>query len=748
VSSDRSSRSRRSATLRQLVPYGLFVLAYGISVAASWYLSTTATATVEARARTEFVTDAQSTRRQIQARLDAYFEIVRAGAVLVSADNEINSAEFRRFVAGLELRERYPGLDGIGFVQCVGRSRIRALLRSVSLDGTPLTLWPEGERDVYCPTVLLEPAEAGNTSSLGYDLRMEPALTEAMAQARDTAQPVLSARLANLPVWQNGRRGPVVLFIPVFRLGAAIGGVESRRRALIGYVFSPLHTEELLAAIVPSTGSTIAFDVYDGATATPDALLGGTPAPEPSRYQIAETVPLASREWLVVTRSINEAVGEVPQVARQTLFGGVVLSFMLFLVTAAQVRAWETAARHEDELRASAAAIRESEAEAQAANRAKDEFLATLSHELRTPLNVVLGWVSMLRRGSLRENRQAEALDIIERNARQQAELIDDLLDVSRIVTGKLRVQLQPLSPTPIVEAVAESLRPGAEAKGVKLETRSEPEAPVIRADPDRLRQIVWNLISNAIKFTPAGGQVVVELASSGAHVKVTVSDTGIGIPADFLPHVFERFRQADSSTTRAHGGVGLGLAIVRHLMELHGGAIEATSPGPDRGSTFTVTFPMAAGAAISTGVAVSPDRTAAGARLDGVRVLVVDDDASTRDLLSEALASSGARVRTVDSARHALQQLEADGADVIVSDIAMPVEDGFWFMQQVRALPGDAGRTPAVALTALARSEDRQRAIESGYQLHFAKPVQLGELQQGLAALLQRRDWGLGAGD
>jgi signal transduction histidine kinase/ActR/RegA family two-component response regulator len=716
----------------------LFILAYGLSVAASWYLSTSARGIAEARARAEFLTDAQSTRREIQARLEAYFEIVRAGAVLVSADNEINGAEFRRFVAGLELRQRYPGLVGIGFVQCVRRTRIRSLLRSVSLDGTTLTLWPAGERDEYCPTILLEPADARNQSSLGYDLRVERALVEAMAQARDTAQPVLSPRLAALPVWDRERHGTAVLFIPVFRPGTLPATVESRRSALVGYVFSPLQTEDLLRAVVTSTSSTITFDVYDGALAAPELRLSGTLAAE-NQYETAAAIPVAGREWLIVTRAISEPSGQIPQVARQTLFGGVVLSFMLFLVTAAQVRAWETAARHEDELRASAAAIRESEAEAQAANRAKDEFLATLSHELRTPLNVVLGWVSLLRRGAVREDRQAEALEIVERNARQQAELIDDLLDVSRIVTGKLRIQLRSMSPSPIVAAVIESLQPGAEAKGVKLDGLVGPEAPAIRADPDRLRQIAWNLISNAIKFTPAGGRVSVELATAGSQVTMTVADTGIGIPADFLPHVFERFRQADSSTTRAHGGVGLGLAIVRHLVELHGGTIDVTSPGPDRGSVVTVTFPMAASVSAAT-APTSVSDAAATARLDGVRVLVVDDDASTRDLLSEALASSGARVRAVDSARHALQQLEADGADVIVSDIAMPVEDGFWLMQQVRALPGEAGRTPAVALTALARTEDRQRAMESGYQLHFSKPVQLGELQQGLAALLERQ--------
>ena len=310
------------------------------------------------------------------------------------------------------------------------------------------------------------------------------------------------------------------------------------------------------------------------------------------RYESTQSVHVAGRDWLLRARSADEPVGLVSQTARQTLAAGIVLAFMLLWVTRAQVRAWETAARHEAELRASEQALRASESQARAANRAKDEFLAMLSHELRTPLNVVLGWISMLRLGTVREDRAARALEIIERNARQQAELIDDLLDVSRIVTGKLRLELRPVALAPIVSTAVESLRPTAQAKGITVSCAPFPDESTIRGDADRLHQIAWNLISNAIKFTPPNGHVWVELTRDEHHVTCTVRDTGIGISAEFLPHVFERFRQADSSTTRAHSGVGLGLAIARDLVELHAGTIEVRSEGRDRGATFVVQFP------------------------------------------------------------------------------------------------------------------------------------------------------------
>ncbi len=732
----------RRLFLRRSVPYGLFALAYGLSIAVSWYLSSTVAAGAETRARAEFLTDALQTRRQIQAGLDTYFEVVRAGAVLLSADTEINGAEFRRFVAGLQLRERYPGLEGIGFAQCVRQRDLRPLLRSIDLDGNRVNVWPADSRAEHCPTIFLEPVDGRNKAAIGFDLASEPALDLAMAHARDSQQPQASSKLAAVQVWQKGWRGNVVLFIPVYRVTGPLQTVEGRRRALVGFVFSPFNVEQLLRNIVSSTTPSVAFDVYDGAVAEPTQALSRSDAPAvgPGRYETAESVQLAGRHWLVTVESAGEPISIVPLAARQTLFGGVLLSFLLFLVTAAQVRAWETAARHEAELRASAEALRESESQAQAANRAKDEFLATVSHELRTPLNVVLGWVSMLRNGSVRDERRTEALAIIERNARQQAELIDDLLDVSRIMAGKLRLQLRPLACAPIVDAVVESLRPSAEAKGVTVNVPPMPATSTIRGDADRLHQIAWNLVSNAIKFTPAGGYVGVELTDDDRHVRLTVRDTGVGISPDFLPHVFERFRQADSSTTRTHGGVGLGLAIVRDLVGLHGGTIEVTSEGRDRGASFIVCLPAVPASAAPAPVPVIATLPLPVTRLDGVRVLVVDDDANSRDLLSEALATTGARVTSVDSARGALERLRVDGADVIVSDIAMPDEDGFWLMHRIRALPGQIGRTPAIALTALARSEDRARAIEAGYQMHLAKPVELGELQTGLATLVARK--------
>jgi CheY-like chemotaxis protein/anti-sigma regulatory factor (Ser/Thr protein kinase) len=372
----------------------------------------------------------------------------------------------------------------------------------------------------------------------------------------------------------------------------------------------------------------------------------------------------------------------------------------------------------------------------EAADRAKDEFLASLSHELRTPLNTVLGWLTMLRTGSMREAQRAHALAVIDRNARLLAQLIEDLLDVSRIVMGKIRLVRQPLAITPIVGTVLESIRPAAEAKGVALQARIAPDAGPICGDSARIQQIVWNLLSNAVKFTPAGGRVSLELTRDEGCIQLCVRDTGVGIPPQFLPHVFERFRQADSSTTRAHGGMGLGLAIVRDLVELHGGSIEARSGGIDRGATFVVRFPVLPASSDTSSRDV--DKPAL-PPLEGVRVLVVDNDAETRDLLSQALAVNGARVTTAESAREAFAQLSTGGADVLVSDIGMPGEDGFSLMRRVRSLPGIPGRIPAIALTAYARASDQAEAMEAGYQMYLAKPVELAALQAGLATLTGR---------
>jgi signal transduction histidine kinase/ActR/RegA family two-component response regulator len=383
--------------------------------------------------------------------------------------------------------------------------------------------------------------------------------------------------------------------------------------------------------------------------------------------------------------------------------------------------------------------------ELESAGRLKDEFLMTVSHELRTPLNTIHGWVRMLQAGTVPAEQRARALEVIERNTRAQARLVEDLLDVSRIVSGKLQLKVRRVELRAIVQAVVESMRPAAAAKSIEVETSMAGGPFVVTGDPDRLQQVVWNFLSNALKFTPTRGQVAVMLDVRAGTVRLTVMDSGIGIAREFLPFVFERFRQGDSGTTRAHGGLGLGLAIVRHLVELHGGSVEVDSPGLNQGTTFRMLLPLARAAEADPPEAVDDDRSPASqslvpsaARLDGRRVLVVDDEAEARALLSHVFEHAGALVTTAASSREAWALLQLETPDVLVSDIEMPGEDGYTLMRRVRGpeLPF-AGRMVAVAVTAHARPEDRMRALQAGYQWHVPKPLEPAELVSIVASLL-----------
>jgi PAS domain S-box-containing protein len=375
-------------------------------------------------------------------------------------------------------------------------------------------------------------------------------------------------------------------------------------------------------------------------------------------------------------------------------------------------------------------------ARAEEASRLKDEFLATVSHELRTPLNAILGWAIMLRGGKLSAAAAERAIETIERNAKSQAQIIEDILDVSRIITGRLRLNVHAVELAPMVEMAIETVRPAAEAKGMQLQSFLDTAVGPISGDPDRLQQIVWNLLSNAVKFTPRGGRVQVRLERINSHVEIIVSDTGQGISREFLPHVFDRFRQADSSSTRAHGGLGLGLAIVRHLVELHGGSVRAESPGEGQGATFIVRLPVAlihqargplkSAAKEEPSLKSTPD-------LRGLSVLLVDDEVDTRELLTAMLEQYGAEVKSAASAAQALDMLEEWRPSVLVADIGMPDEDGYDFIKKVRAR---GIQIPAIALTAYARSEDRLRALAASYQMHVSKPVEPVELAVVVASL------------
>jgi len=389
--------------------------------------------------------------------------------------------------------------------------------------------------------------------------------------------------------------------------------------------------------------------------------------------------------------------------------------------------------------------LEESRRKLDEANRAKDEFLATLSHELRTPLNAILGWARLLRSGTLDADGVRRGPEVIDRNTRVLAQLIEDLLDVSRIITGKLRLEVRPADPIAVIIAAMEAVQTAADAKGIRLEAGLDPTLGPVSADPDRLQQVVWNLLTNAIKFTPMGGRVDIRLERTDSVVRLTVSDTGKGIRPELLPFVFDRFRQGETSTGRQHGGLGLGLAIVRHIVELHGGVVRAESAGDNCGAFFTVDLPIsatqgAAGAPEPARRTVDSDPIGHMVNLNGLRVLVVDDEADARELMRMVLRSAGAEVMAAACAEEAFEQVEQWHPDMLVSDIGLPGDDGYVLIQKLREREAGGGRSiPALAVTAYARAEDRARALSAGFQRHVAKPLEPADFVASIASLVSK---------
>ena len=385
--------------------------------------------------------------------------------------------------------------------------------------------------------------------------------------------------------------------------------------------------------------------------------------------------------------------------------------------------------------------VREQEARqlAEAASRMKDEFLAVVSHELRSPLNAILGWCQLLRTRSFDEATTQKALETIERNAEAQNQLIEDLLDVSRIIRGKVRLYARPLNLGQVIETAVDTVAPTAQNKSIQIQTQLD-DVGLIDGDPDRLQQVLWNLLSNAIKFTPEGGRIEVHLSRDDSHAKIQVSDTGIGIDSEFLPYVFERFRQQSSTTTRAYGGLGLGLAITQNLVELHGGTIIVNSSGKDRGSTFTVTLPLASDSETREQVPLSQPSSADQMALTKLRVLVVDDELDSREFLIAALEQYGAQVTAAASASEALRILEQFNPDVLVSDIGMPIEDGYALIHKIRNLPSERGKILAVALTAYTTEADQRKVLQVGFQRHVPKPTNARQLAAVVADLAKTK--------
>ncbi len=700
--------------------FGVFVV---LTVLATSYVWRSTRAADHAR----FINAVQATRDGITARLETYINVLTATRGLMASNPALPRNDLRDYIRSHEVQRRYPGIQGIGFSLRLPVDYVRPLEAEMRGEGIEdFHVWPATPRDDIHAIVVLEPVDRRNRAALGYDMSTDPVRREAMNRARDTGAPAASGPVTLVQEIDRDKQPGFLIYTPVYTTGSVPVTLAERRAMLLGFIYAPFRAEELLTKIFGSQRNPeLGFQITDNG----QMLFRSHDLPKDPRWTSRGQLAVAGRTWEIVWISRREGFGPAVLLSGATLIGGLAIAFLLFSLLRVQLNARAQAEQTAERLAASEAAL-------QRANQAKDDFLATLSHELRTPMTAIMGWAQMLADGKLDPETARTGIEAIGKSSKVQAQLIDDLLDVSRITAGKMRIEHQALDIAPVVAAAIETVRPAAEAKRVSVASHIETDV-CVNGDAHRLQQVVWNLLTNAVKFTPEGGEVTVETRVEAREVVIEVRDTGQGIDPGFMPHLFERFRQADSSSTRSHMGLGLGLAIVRHLVELHGGTIAAESRGAGKGSTFRVRLPLHAEQhaprRLHTPVGLAMD-------LHGVRVLVVDDEEEVRRYVVMALRSAGVDVREAASAKDALDVLEEWAADVVISDLAMPHADGFDLLHWIRnASQPRISRVPVVALTAFAMPEDRERVRDAGFAGFLAKPVEPSRLRAAVAKAAAR---------
>jgi signal transduction histidine kinase/ActR/RegA family two-component response regulator len=693
----------------------------------------------EAREHSRFEERLDEARQHIERRLDGCLRLlevaagVAASALLLSPDGSSLSTQLRALAESIDLERE--GLLGIGLSPVIrrgGREELGGLPEIETEKG--LKIWPEEYLEENCPITFLEPQTPRNLAAMGFDMSTDPRRREAMDRARDSGLPAATGAVGCLPGLDLETEACLLVYLPLYRAAPPPDTVDERRASLAAFLFVWAAAGELLGG-----ERLIAYSVHDGHDPASARLLHGRAGVEGLEKGAATAlrIDFAGRSLAVVfanPRGLRQPLGALaPLMASCGLLG-----LLAFVFTRAMVKARRRVERISEELERCelAGEIQEArgcDGEAESLHRIRDEFLARLSHELRTPLTAIVGWAHLLRCGALESAEMQQGLETIERNAKLQVQLIEDLLDMSRITSGKLRLELQLVDLPLLVDSALAAARPALQEKRLRLERHLDAVTGPVEADPNRLRQVLANLLSNAVKFTPAGGTVTVRMRCLDPKVEICVSDTGCGIDPRFLASVFDGFRQEDRPIPRTTGGLGLGLAIAKHLVELHGGTLRAQSAGEGLGATFSLTLPLAPKDESPT----PRKRPGAAVHLDGVRVLVVEDDPDTRELLRRLLVSSKAVVETASSSAEALALLERMTPDVLVSDIGLPGEDGYALMRKLRARETEkGGAIPALALTALARQEDRRRALLAGFQLHLVKPIEPAELTAAIASL------------
>jgi signal transduction histidine kinase/CheY-like chemotaxis protein len=715
---------------RDLAP--LLALAGGVLVTlgVAWLLADLALE----RQRQEFRAAARQAKAAVLTKVETSVALLRGTAGLfASSETPVTVRAFHDYVDRLALRERYPGILGLGFAQRIHAGDEEEIAKRMRAQGQrDFHVWPEESPDLRTTITLLEPLDVRNRAAIGYDMATNPVRREAMNRARDSGHVEASAIVELVQEIDRNRQPGFLLYLPVYLEGEMPGTVAKRRELLLGFAYSPIRTVDFLSSAFDyEREPSVDMAVYHGREPRDASLLYRRGATEGGlRLERSETVDVEGQPWTFRFRSRRTWLHSLALPAIVAA-AGLALSALLAVLVGRERRARSQA-------QGALEAERAARGEAERANRMKDEFLATLSHELRTPLHAILGWTTLLRLPGLAEEKRRQGVDVIERNARAQSRLIEDLLDMNRIASGKLTLDIQRHDLRTIVQDAVRSMRPQFDAKGVRLRATAGDAPCVVNGDAARLAQVVGNLLSNAAKFTPAGGQVDVALARDGESARVAVRDTGEGIEPAFMERIFERFAQADASSARRHGGLGLGLSIVRQLVAMHGGSIRVESEGAGKGTTFEVTLPLAGESAAPAPSAARADDTA---RLRGVKVLAVDDDDDGREFVRTLLAARGAEVRTAASAEEALEALRREPPDVLLSDIGMPGTDGLTLMRAIRELPpAEGGDIPAAAITAYARDVDREAAREAGFDTHLVKPLRGETLVETVARLAEAR--------
>jgi signal transduction histidine kinase/ActR/RegA family two-component response regulator len=718
-------------------PFSVFLISLTATLVLSWAFSRN----MEIKDASRFQNNVAMMQNSVNSELRTYIGLLQGAAALFAANgNDVTRDKFHKYISTLQIRKYYPGIEGIGYSARIPPEAVKDYTRAQqgSLGRSDFHIWPKYDREEYHAIVFLEPSDKTNDGAVGYDMYTDDVRRAAMQRARDEGVPVASGRVMLIQDVDQTRQPGFLVFVPIYEGGVVPDTLPARRDKFVGFAYAPFRADLLFPGISDKKTPRpqgLDFAVYDGTQPLPENLLYASDTENlkkgHARYVAQRSLTVAGEPWTIVYASrLNFELNSGQTLAPFLLLGGMVVTFWLTAITLFEVQArrdWEMTAA---ELQASQKELRASEAKLRENARRKDEFLATLAHELRNPLAPIRNALSIMK-VSEDGARICEARELIERQVGQMVRLIDDLLDVSRITRGKIGLRREKLKLSQAISSAAETVTPLTESRGQKLKIELPPETVWLHADLTRLSQVFANLLHNSSKYTPEGGEIVLSAMLEGADVLVSVKDNGIGIPAEIMPTIFEMFTQVDTSMERSQGGLGIGLTLVKRLVELHGGSIAAYSEGPGKGAEFVVRLPVREIGARPE-AAPAPEAKGPPAPAPGCRILVVDDNESSARTMGWMMEALGYESRIAHDGPSAIEAARAYLPHVVLLDIGLPGMNGYDVCRAMRADPL-LKETVFIAQTGWGQQEHLERSREAGFAAHLVKPIEMARLQAAL---------------